>query len=266
MGLAGMAFALLGADVVLTDTTDPVMALLRRNAETNFTPAALKLKDAAWALGIAGTVTVQELDWANTDHYEALHPPFDYVIAADCVYNETAVPHFLNTVLAMVGHRTTVAICNEFRSQSVHDIFMAEFSRHFTVKKVPMSRMDPDYQHPLIHIYIMKRKKIVQPSSGGSAREAEADGAATATATEDVDQEKRSLREEDLLSKETEDRKEGITKVEAELEEAEEEQGLHGDAPTEEKAAAAARFAVRRQGAALAKQLRDVTLERSRPS
>jgi len=146
MGLAGMAFALLGADVVLTDTTDPVMNLLRRNAEQNMTPASLRLKEASWALDIAGKVSVAELDWTQPAHFSRLAPPFDYVIATDCVYSETAVPHFLSAVLAMTGKRTSVVICNEFRSKTVHDTFMAAFSGCFAIRKVPLSRMDPEYQ------------------------------------------------------------------------------------------------------------------------
>ena len=45
MGLGGIAFSMLGADVILTDTVD-VLPLLRRNCEAN--------------LG-CGTVTVEEL-------------------------------------------------------------------------------------------------------------------------------------------------------------------------------------------------------------
>lgn len=178
MGLAGMAFALLGADVALTDTTDAVMALLRRNVDTNMTTAALKLKDAEWAVGVAGKISVSELDWSKKSHYEALHPPFDYVIAADCVYSEVAIPHFLNTVLAMAGFKSIIIVCNEFRSQTVHDIFMAEFSRHFSIKKVPMHKMESEYQHPLIHIYIMKRlkKKGGGLDKGAGEEEEEEDG------------------------------------------------------------------------------------------
>lgn len=41
MGLGGLAFALLGADVVLSDMA-PVLPLLRRNYENNLSPAALR--------------------------------------------------------------------------------------------------------------------------------------------------------------------------------------------------------------------------------
>ena len=162
-----MAMALCGADVVLTDTTEPVLTLLRRNVDANCTPIALRLKDAAWAAEVAGTITVAELDWANEEHYARLNPPFDYVIAADCVYSETAVPHFLKAVLAMSGPRTLVAICNEFRSQTVHDLFIEEFMKHFTIRKVPMSKMHAEYSHPLIQIMLLKRLKREGGGGGG---------------------------------------------------------------------------------------------------
>jgi predicted nicotinamide N-methyase len=167
MGLAGMAFALLGAEVTLTDITDSVLTLLRRNVENNITPTALRLKDAAWAADCVGKVRVEELDWGRKEHYSSVSPPFDYVIAADCVYSEVAVPLFLATVLAMVGPLGVVIVCNEFRSQTVHDLFVESFSQHFSIRKVSMARMDKAYQHPLIHIYLMKRKKGEKASEQG---------------------------------------------------------------------------------------------------
>jgi hypothetical protein len=56
---------------------------------------------------IAGHVAVQELDWSNLDHYAPVNPPFDYVLAADCVYHEQIVEDFLRTVLAMTHSKST---------------------------------------------------------------------------------------------------------------------------------------------------------------
>ncbi len=56
---------------------------------------------------MAGPVTVQELDWSNVDHYGLVSPPFDYVLAADCVYHEQIVEDFLRTVLAMTHSKST---------------------------------------------------------------------------------------------------------------------------------------------------------------
>lgn len=54
-----------------------------------------------------GDVTVQELDWTQTDQYATLHPPFDFVLAADCVYHEGITLHFLLTVLAVTHSKST---------------------------------------------------------------------------------------------------------------------------------------------------------------
>ena len=58
-------------------------------------------------LQMAGNVTVQELDWSNPSHYELAGPPFDYVLAADCVYHEHSVEGFLRTVLAATHSKST---------------------------------------------------------------------------------------------------------------------------------------------------------------
>lgn len=158
MGLSGMAMALLGCDVAFTDIGD-VLPLLRHNVSQNVSPAALKLKDAAWAAAEVGATLVTSLDWSDPSCYSDFQPPYDFILAADCVYSELAVPHLLATVLHMGGPRTQTIVTNEFRSQAVHDIFMHQFGQHFTIRKVQMGKMDPNYQHPLIHIYLLKKRK-----------------------------------------------------------------------------------------------------------
>lgn len=56
---------------------------------------------------MVGHVTVQELDWSIPDHYSAVSPPFDFVLAADCVYHEHIVEDFLRTVLAVTHNKST---------------------------------------------------------------------------------------------------------------------------------------------------------------
>ncbi|PRW45241.1 hypothetical protein C2E21_6339 [Chlorella sorokiniana] len=180
MGLAGMALALLGAEVVFTDIGD-VLPLLRRNVEQNISPAALKLRDAGWAASEVGRTSVASLDWSDRSCYADFKPPYDFILAADCVYSELAVPHLLATVLAMGGPRTQAIITNEFRSQTVHDEFMAQFGRHFTIRKVAAGKMDANYQHPLIHIYLLKRRK--EPLQDGDTSAAAEEGADAAAAT-----------------------------------------------------------------------------------
>ena len=257
MGLAGMAFALLGADVALTDITDPVLALLRRNVDSNMTKAALNLKDAAWAVGVAGKVSVSELDWSNKSHYAALEPPYDYVIAADCVYSEVAVPHFLNAVQSMTGPKSIVVVCNEFRSSTVNDLFMAEFSRHFSIKKVAMNKMDSEYQHPLIHIYIMKKLK----KKGGMEDEEESAGAAEGTeAAKEGEKEKNDV-DASVSGVLIDPDKQFEALATSPLEENEASTSPPAAAGDAEKSEESERFATRRQGAALAQKLAGIKLD-----
>ncbi len=52
-------------------------------------------------------VRVAELDWYQPQQLQALNPPFDLVIAADCIYHENIVPVFHRTVLAATGPKST---------------------------------------------------------------------------------------------------------------------------------------------------------------
>lgn len=38
----------------------------------------------------AGRVDVLPLDWSDAQSWQAFSPPYEYILAADCVYSETA--------------------------------------------------------------------------------------------------------------------------------------------------------------------------------
>lgn len=100
------------------------------------------------------------LDWMDPATYGAVQPPFDYVVAADCVYSEAAVPHFLGALKAMSTRKTRIIVTNEFRSASVHDEFLKECKRlELGLRKIPSSKLDEAYEHPSIHIYVLTHKK-----------------------------------------------------------------------------------------------------------
>jgi hypothetical protein len=48
------------------------------------------VKDAAWAAAEVGPAHVSSLDWADPSCYAAFQPPYDFILAADCVYSELA--------------------------------------------------------------------------------------------------------------------------------------------------------------------------------
>lgn len=125
-------------------------------------PAFVAVSEASVQAGSAATAA---LDWNDPAALEALNPPFDLVLAADCVYAEEAVVPFLFvTKRALLGRKrdgfkAQAVVVNEFRSHAVHDEFMARAKESFTVKRVPNSRLDPAFEHPLIHVYSLALKK-----------------------------------------------------------------------------------------------------------
>ena len=58
--------------------------------------------------GQVATVNVCELDWLCSDQWADLRAqPFDYVLAADCIYEEGLVAHLLTVVNAVAAPRAT---------------------------------------------------------------------------------------------------------------------------------------------------------------
>jgi hypothetical protein len=102
-------------------------------------PAATGDADA----GAVGRVRVAELDWSVPKHYSGggeggkgvVAGPYDYVLAADCVYHEHLVRHLYRALLALSNERTTILVANERRSESVQAAFLELFSPSFTFKK-----------------------------------------------------------------------------------------------------------------------------------
>ncbi|KAK9830946.1 hypothetical protein WJX81_000881 [Elliptochloris bilobata] len=156
MGLAGFACALLGARVMLTDTA-AVLPLLARNYEANLSPAALRSSGSELA-GAVGPVEVRELDWFQPEQVAAAGGPYDFILAADCVYNEALVDTLLRVVLALSNKRTTVVVANELRSDAVQERFRTAFEHHFVIKRVPRAKLDAVHQHPSIDILLLRRR------------------------------------------------------------------------------------------------------------
>jgi hypothetical protein len=206
----------------------PVLPLLRRNYESNLSPAALRgacvcvflhtpqqthhlfvwfasnflvslsgpqsqfpphpppKKTAASGDGArgeaAGRITVAELDWANPEHYcgsaGGVRGPYDFVLAADCVYHERIVRHLYRCVLALTNERSTVIVANERRSESVQAAFVDLFSASFTFKKVPAAKQAEGYRHPAIELWVLKRRKGASAANLDALEAAEAAAAA----------------------------------------------------------------------------------------
>ncbi|BBN17725.1 protein N-lysine methyltransferase METTL21D [Marchantia polymorpha subsp. ruderalis] len=233
-GLAGLGMALLGCDVVVTDQIE-VLPLLLRNVERNLSRAKYTASDCSY-MGSIGKVDVAELDWGNETHITATGPPFDYIIGTDVVYKEQYLEPLINTILALAGPKTTVMLGYEFRSSGVRELLGQLCQKHFSVKRVLHSKMDPKYQHPDIDLFIMRvRDKSMKDEehSEGVAQQRE-----DVNASGGVDEE--NAGEEDLCQLETPNNCVQGEKVTT-------------DSDTEDNA-----FTFRRMGSAAARLLSDV--------
>ncbi len=118
-GLPGMACALLGAaQVVLTDIEGPVLALLRRNVERNVSAAQISMNGSALHCLMKRAPEVRELRWGVAEDVASCAECvdcIDYILCADCVYNEKSVGILLETIVRLLelrGKRTTkVLVC-----------------------------------------------------------------------------------------------------------------------------------------------------------
>ncbi|XP_068660766.1 uncharacterized protein [Aristolochia californica] len=143
-GPAGMAFHLLGLNIILTDIA-PVMPALKRNLKSN-KPALGKLPKIA------------QLYWQNTKQLEDLKPPFDFVIAADVVYIEESVGHLVSAMETLVSATGVVLLGYQLRSPEAHRKFWELCEGAFVVEKVPHEDLHPEYAYEETDVYIMRRK------------------------------------------------------------------------------------------------------------
>jgi hypothetical protein len=70
--------------------------------------------------------------------------------------------------MALTSSKTSVVIVNELRSHSVHAAFLAAFEPTHTIKRMPASKLDDKYQHPLIEVrltLLLARESVRSPRS-----------------------------------------------------------------------------------------------------
>lgn len=110
--VVGIACWLRGGAVTLTDRHD---ALARRNV--------------AAAVGDHADLEVKTLVWGSD--VSSLQPPFDIVVVSDCLYDVTALPSLLETLLAVTDAASVVYVVYKRRMDERERPFFLELERHF---------------------------------------------------------------------------------------------------------------------------------------
>ncbi|CAB1102005.1 unnamed protein product [Ectocarpus sp. CCAP 1310/34] len=183
-GLAGMYFALQGAHVTFTDLIE-VVPLLHRNVTMNLggqaveaaaagTTAASDLREArgrggksvAAAAPARPKAQVLEYDWGKP--LDGLSPPYDYIVACDCVYVERLVESLVWSMARCSDRGTTVLVASEKREEVTYAKFRARLSEDFAVRQAPRRHMDKAYDHENSEVLLCKLRRTNSSSSSSA--------------------------------------------------------------------------------------------------
>eukprot|EP00953_Heterococcus_sp_UTEX-ZZ885_P010457 6109-Heterococcus_DN1.PRE.1 len=148
-GLAGIYCSLKGADVTLTDL-EQVLPILRTNVRAN-----LGGQDAQ----PSNKHQVEAFCWGDAICSTTLCPPYDYILACDCVYVESLVEPLVWSLEQLATQSTTVIICSEKRELTTHAVFTERLERSFTIRRVAQKHLHPSYAHENAEILMCKLKK-----------------------------------------------------------------------------------------------------------
>ncbi|KAJ1445387.1 putative methyltransferase-domain-containing protein [Pelagophyceae sp. CCMP2097] len=130
-GLVGLACWLRGADVTLTDLPS-VVDLALENCKANVLsegealPASLRVVAHAW-----GSCA------------RALGPPFDVVVASDCLYDAKALPDLKATLLSVTDAGSVVYLAYKRRVEEREAPFFADLEEHFSSIKFSQADETP---------------------------------------------------------------------------------------------------------------------------
>ncbi|GMH40558.1 hypothetical protein BSKO_08462 [Bryopsis sp. KO-2023] len=124
-GVVGLAAALLGANVILTDLPR-MMDLLQRNIEGNSQESQVRALPLTWGQDLSG-----------------LEAPFDFVLASDVVYNRHDFHKLASTLESLSGPNTKIVMSHEHR-EGMHEFFEI-LRQQGSVREVPLEELDQDW-------------------------------------------------------------------------------------------------------------------------
>ncbi|KAF4591695.1 Nicotinamide N-methyltransferase [Ophiocordyceps camponoti-floridani] len=154
-GLVGLAVALgcrVGTGSVLLTDQEEMLGLMRRNIELN---------------DVAGKATASLLKWGQELPDEVVRRRPNVVLAADCVYLETAFPLLLQTLkhLLAVNESAVVYFC--FKKRRRADMQFVKMARKaFTVTE-PFDEDGPLFRRQSVSLLSFRLKRIADGGGGG---------------------------------------------------------------------------------------------------
>lgn len=140
-GVVGVAAAIMGGDVVVTD--HPLaMDVLERSVARN--GSGLDLRCAP-------------LDWLQPA-FQPLGPPFDVILAADVVWMQDLIVPLVKTFGLLAGKTTSIFLSYQERTLEANDaLFEALASEGFEWEQVQQPKFNLTLVSPKIHVYVLTR-------------------------------------------------------------------------------------------------------------
>ncbi|KAF4027829.1 Lysine methyltransferase [Phytophthora infestans] len=149
VGLVGMALAVLGARVILTDQ-EYALPLLNKNVAVNFLRGESNKLAAAAAIPV-----VEECQWGENvksgGSLAAWVKDTDVVVFSDVLYNAAASILLIQTLHQLVSPTTDVIFSFETRNAAIEANFLQELRRTFDVdevSRVSNARIFASFEYP----------------------------------------------------------------------------------------------------------------------
>jgi len=154
-GICGLAMAMLGAKVILSDTPD-LIELITQNVKRN-------------EQHLEGSIEqIVSLDWSNehttmkfiSDQHNSC---LDFIIAADAIFHERAIIPLVATLkkLLVLNPDVLILMCHKFRHDDLDNkMFEAFISNGFEcTEEIFQPEQHPDFSSERICVYHIRRNK-----------------------------------------------------------------------------------------------------------
>lgn len=100
---------------------------------------------------------------------DRLNPPYDFVVACDCVYVERLVEDLVSSMASVSDRGTAVLVASEKREEITYAKFRERMARDFTVRPVSKRHMNKSYDHENSEVLLCKLRRGAyskRPESG----------------------------------------------------------------------------------------------------
>jgi len=106
--------------------------------------------------------TVCAVDWTKSLPLppEGPSPPYDVILLTDCVFSASLVPYLVATIWQCCGPRSEILCVHEIRDEEANAAFLLELSNQFIWKRLPRSKLHPEYRNELIEVILAKPKPV----------------------------------------------------------------------------------------------------------